>query len=130
MHLIIVSCCVPQYLEKTKQLRMLRTVNKNDTVTAIPTVGYRHVGFQVTLFDESCGEVKEPIIQYPKPDMPFSDWSHMAWNNSALGNFNLGYGKIEEYELSMMNIDLSSFLLQPNAHFIDVNRSRRLSRAS
>jgi len=80
-----------QYLEKTKQLRMLRGVNKNDTITAIPTVGYRHVGFQVTLYDESCGEVKEPIIQYPKPDMPFSTWSHMAWNNSALGNFNLGY---------------------------------------
>ncbi len=30
------------HLEKTNQLRMLRSVNENDTVTTLPTLGYEH----------------------------------------------------------------------------------------
>lgn len=84
-----------QMLEKTSQLRILRSVNENDTVTVTPSIGYKHVGFQVTTYAPrrffKRRTVRKPDITYPNlaagPCQAFS----RRIDNSYLANFNLGY---------------------------------------
>jgi len=80
-----------RFLEKTKQLRIVRVVNENDSITAAPTVGYSHVGFQVRLYAKGWFSQKEPNIEYKSPK--FSWWQNKmyAYRNSLLANFNLSY---------------------------------------
>jgi len=82
-----------QHLEQTKKLRVLRTINENDLVTAIPSWGYWHSGWQVNLFKPGRWWNKKP-----RPDIEYlspleSAWTRYGktWTNSILTNFNLSY---------------------------------------
>jgi len=81
-----------QYLEKTKKLRVLRSVNENDLVTVMPSIGFQHVGFQVTAFHKGrfC-KLHDPEINYPRYNMGFSEWCKVAWSNSVFTNLNPRY---------------------------------------
>jgi len=82
-----------QHLEKTKKLRLLRSVNDNDSVTALPIHGYHHVGFQVTQYAKPWWRFSahDPCIYYPKPDLSFGEWIGMSIDNSFLASLNFGY---------------------------------------
>lgn len=83
-----------QILERTSQLRILRSVNENDTITVAPSIGYKHVGFQVTTYAPGLfrrKRVRKPDLSYPNlsagPCRAFS----RRLDNSYLTSFNLGY---------------------------------------
>ena len=80
-----------QHLEKTKQVRVLRAVNDNDLVTVVPSVGYEHVGFQVTLYEKGWFRQREPTIHYPNTNA--SSWQKLkvSYRNSFFNNLNIGY---------------------------------------
>lgn len=81
-----------RYLEKNKQLRMLRSVNENDTVTTIPPVGYEHVGFQVTTYKEGWfGRIYEPDIDYKKENDGLWTKFRRNMSNGIISNLNFGY---------------------------------------
>ncbi len=81
-----------QYLEKTKQLRMLRGVNDKDTIASVPSVGYYHGGVSCTLENSwSFWKASKPQIEYRKGE---SSWWHKFKydiSQSALTSINLGY---------------------------------------
>lgn len=80
------------HLEKTQQIRILRSVNENDSVTTIPSQGYDHVGVQVTAYAPGWfGRQKPPSITYRNPNHPWYTRWGMAWSNNFVTNLNLGY---------------------------------------
>ena len=83
-----------QHQEQTKQLRVVRAVNDNDTIAVIPTLSYKHVGFQVTLYKNPQ---YPPQIHYPSKDMTCSSKVKIAMRNSILSSLNFSYdhGDIE-----------------------------------
>ena len=83
-----------QIMERTSQLRIVRSVNNNDTVTVAPSMGYKHVGFQVTTYAPGLfrrKRVRRPDLSYPNlsagPCRAFS----RSLDNSYLMSLNLGY---------------------------------------
>merc|ERR1712038_475 len=81
-----------QLLEQKAQLRILRSMNENDTITVVPSIGFHHVGFQVTAFKKYWfRRAHDPEIHYPNPKDGF--WSALKWDisNSMLASFSLGY---------------------------------------
>jgi predicted lipase len=81
-----------QYQEMNKQMRMLRSVNENDLVTAVPSIGYHHVGFQVTTYRKSFfGRLPRPEIYYPSPKRTIFGKIAIAWGNSLITGFNIRY---------------------------------------
>mmetsp|Transcript_10271 Transcript_10271/g.12997 ORF Transcript_10271/g.12997 Transcript_10271/m.12997 type:complete len:424 (-) Transcript_10271:815-2086(-) len=88
-----------QYLEKTKQMRILRSVNDNDSVTVVPTTGYRHVGLQVTTYKKGWfSNIRKPDIDYPNQND--SGWKRFRRRagNSLLASLNLSYDHGEYLE--------------------------------
>ena len=80
------------HLERMKYIRVLRSMNDNDTVTVIPTTGYWHFGFQcMTYADGWFRKAGPPQILYMSPDDGiFTRWTK-ALNNSFLTSLNLRY---------------------------------------
>lgn len=77
------------FLEKTGQLRIMRAMNDNDSVTAVPSVGYHHVGFQVIMDAANIfGYSRDPVIHYP--NLKGSRLGR-TWKNGFLASINLGY---------------------------------------
>jgi hypothetical protein len=101
-------------LEKTKQLRMLRVVNENDSIAVMPMLNYKHAGFQLRLYKNTSTETTEPEITYPK--LHNSYWSKLsgAWGNSLPASLNTGYDhgdyreRVEENQESLMHQDLNA----------------------
>jgi hypothetical protein len=82
-----------QHLEMTKKLRVLRTINENDLVTAIPSWGYWHSGWQINTYKPGRWWNKKP-----RPDVEYLSpldgaWTRYGktWTNSIISNLNLGY---------------------------------------
>jgi len=121
-----------QYLEKTCQLRMLRVVNDNDTVAAVPIGNYVHAGFQITLYkDEWFFKAKEPDLYYPNLKLGWTEWLTISWKNSIPASLNIGFDHIdyrerlelpitreflEKYDLVSLyqNTDMTGFELVPH----------------
>ena len=80
------------YLEKNKQLRMLRSVNENDIVTTMPSTGYYHVGHQVTCYEGGRVKNIEPEILYMNPTEGFFQRWRKYRTNSMLGNLAADHG--------------------------------------
>lgn len=84
-----------QFLERTSQLRILRSVNENDSVTVVPSVGYKHVGFQVTTYAPGRllrkRRVRRPDITYPNLSQGPCGALARRLDNSFLSSLNLGY---------------------------------------
>lgn len=80
------------HLEKTRMIRVMRSMNDNDTVTVVPSTGYWHLGFQCTAYaDGWFRRAGPPEILYLSPeDSLFTRWTK-AWNNSFLFSLNLTY---------------------------------------
>lgn len=79
-------------LEKTNQLRMVRSVNENDLVTTVPSIGYEHVGIQVTTYyDGWFSKAGPPDIAYRNANDGWYTRFGKAYSNSVFSNFNLGY---------------------------------------
>jgi hypothetical protein len=82
-----------QHQEKAAQLRIIRSVNENDTVAAFPSAifGYRHVGVEVRTYKENCiiGKSSNPDIDYPK--LNNGCLGKLDWKNSFIASLNLGY---------------------------------------
>jgi len=117
-----------QYLEKTKQLRMLRSVNNNDSIASVPSVGYYHGGISCTM--EKNGwffKAGKPSIEYRK--MGSRWWSKLSYDlsQSAWTSLNIGYDhgdyisriKLHKEELEKYNFnklytdeDLTGFKLE------------------
>ena len=81
------------YLEQKKLFRILRCVNKNDCIIALPRSGYWHFGFQVTSYleNESDGMALPPQILHMNPNDCALDRLRKTWNNSLLMNINFRY---------------------------------------
>jgi len=77
-----------QYLEKTCQLRIVRTMNANDSIAVLPMAPYVHVGFQVTLYKDG---IKAPDLHYPNLKLDWMEWAKISWKNSLIASLNLGY---------------------------------------
>lgn len=86
------SAC--QYLEKTCQLRIVRTMNVHDTIAVFPIAPYVHVGFQVTLYKDGK---KKPDLHYPNLKLDWVEWAKISWKNSLIASLNLGYVSIHEH---------------------------------
>ena len=81
------------YLEKNKQLRMLRSINENDIVTAVPKTGYYHVGHQVTCYKDGLFRKNiEPEIIYMNPTEGFVKRWRKYRTNSILSNLAADHG--------------------------------------
>jgi len=81
-----------QYLEQTKQLRMIRSVNENDSVTTLPSIGYHHVGFQVTAYEDGWFfNAGPPDIVYRNLNDDVFTRTRKSWGNNFLTNLNVGY---------------------------------------
>ena len=81
-----------QYLEMTKQLRMLRGVNDKDTVASVPSVGYYHGGVSVTMEkDGFFFKAGKPKVEYRKAQGSF--WNKWTYDigQSMFTSINLGY---------------------------------------
>lgn len=79
-------------LEKTNQLRMVRSVNENDLVTTVPSIGYEHVGIQVTAYHDGWfRKAGPPDIAYRNANDGWYTRFGKAYSNSMFSNFNLGY---------------------------------------
>lgn len=108
-----------RFLEKTKQLRIVRVVNENDSITAAPTVGYSHVGFQVRLYAKGWFSQKEPNIEYKSPKFSWSQNKMYAYRNSHFAHFNLsndhgGYRKrIEKGKTKLESKNLNNMYNDP-----------------
>jgi len=71
---------------------MLRSVNENDTVTAAPSVGFKHVGFQMKQYKKGFfGGQAKPELYYPREDIGWGAWAKQAWGNSHVSMANVGY---------------------------------------
>lgn len=107
-----------QFLEKTKQLRVLRSVNENDSVTTVPSVGYYHIGFQVTAYADGWFRKAGPpdVIYRNVNDGLFTKWKK-SWSNSIVPNLNLGYDhsdyieRIEAAKEELEKYSLNDFYL-------------------
>ncbi len=81
-----------QFLERTSQLRLLRSVNENDTVTVAPSIGYKHVGFQVSTYAPGFFRgARNPDITYPNLSSGIGGTFSRWFDNSYLTSLNLGY---------------------------------------
>lgn len=80
-------------LQEMKLLRILRVVNKSDSVTTLPPGPFYHVGFQITNYDD--GEVADgkPVTEMTYLDPYAGFWNKMKrrWSNGVVSNLNLGY---------------------------------------
>jgi hypothetical protein len=80
-----------QYLEKMKQLRMLRVVNDKDTVASAPSLGYYHGGFACTCEKDGwIFSAGAPTIEYRKMN---SMWSKFRTDlsQSMFTSLNIGF---------------------------------------
>jgi len=109
------------YLEKTKKLRMLRSVNENDLITTAPNIGYKHVGWQVTTYKKGWfGRIRKPEIYYSAQKRGFWGSIKTAWGNGILSNFNLAYDhsnytkRIKLVEKYLENEDLNTMYSKPD----------------
>lgn len=111
------------YLERTRKLRVLRCINKNDCVISFPLVGYWHFGFQVTCYmtNESDGKSSQPCILYMNPDDSAPERLAKTWNNSLIMNLNFCYDHgdyIERIETS------KKYLMKTNLTALYKDRKR------
>lgn len=83
-----------QVLEKEESFRLLRLVNENDAITAIPSVNYYHAGFQVMMYEGN----HEPHLTYPKIIDSYRNRFSRAYENSFFNNWNLMYDRGEYRE--------------------------------
>jgi len=79
---------VVQYQEQTKQLRVVRAVNDNDTIAVIPTFAYKHVGFQVTLYKNPK---YKPVVHYPSKSLTYASKLKIKMRNSLFASLNFSY---------------------------------------
>jgi len=76
---------VCQYLEKEGRLQIARFVANNDLIAVIPSIGFHHVGFQITMDQRE----NKPIKYWHRTEgMGVSEFIHIVWNNSILANIN------------------------------------------
>jgi len=81
-----------QYLEKTRQLQILRCMNHEDSISTFPMIGYAHVGCQITLYSDNClCDANPPDYIYPNLSKGIGSWALVAWKNSLLRSLNLRY---------------------------------------
>jgi hypothetical protein len=111
-----------QHLEQTKKLRVLRTMNENDSVTTIPFWRYWHSGWQINNYDSGWfNKNPKPEIEYLNP--LDSSWKRFVktWTNSFVSNLNLGYDHgdyIGRIELAKNYLEETSL----NALYMDENK--------
>ncbi len=93
--------------EQRAQIRILRSVNENDTVTVVPSIGYDHVGVQVTAYKKKWfrSSVRDPDIHYPNQNDGFFTKLGMKVSNSFPSSLNLGYDHSDYLERIVLAID-------------------------
>lgn len=81
-------------LQEMKLLRILRVVNKSDSVTTLPPGPFYHVGFQITNYDDNEVADGKPVTEMTYLDPYAGFWNKMKrrWSNGVVSNLNLGYG--------------------------------------
>jgi len=75
------------YLERKRKLRVLRCINKNDSIISFPLARYWHFGFQVTCYvaNENNDEPSSPPhILYMNPNESSPERLVKTWNNSLM----------------------------------------------
>lgn len=100
------------HLEKTKKIRLLRGVNEDDLITTAPSIGYHHVGFQVTTHTGgACSKAgpPPPEIMYMNPDDGYFKWMRKSWSNSMFTNLNASYDH-NDYEYTERIYKAKSYL--------------------
>ncbi|GFH45376.1 hypothetical protein CTEN210_01850 [Chaetoceros tenuissimus] len=110
------------FLECSKKLRMIRVVNENDLITAMPATFYYHFGFQVDLYKKHWYNRK-----VPKPDFTYFNPNDSKWEkfkksrtNSVLSKINLGYdhgsyiSRIQKAEPYLQNTSLNDLYIEAN----------------
>lgn len=106
-----------QYLEKNKQLRMLRGVNDKDTVASAPTVGYYHGGISCTLAKPWLFiKAGPPKIEYRKQGSFFSrvrfDLSQSFWTSLNVGYDHGDYiSRIELHKKNLKKLNLNELYM-------------------
>ena len=94
-----------QFLERRKMLRIIRVVCDNDTNTAVPSIDYAHVGFELRLFHD---ENRIPLISYPNLSRGF--WKWVSWQNSMVIDFNFGESTQNHIMKSILYFNLFVYL--------------------
>merc|ERR1712150_215950 len=75
-------------LEKEGNLRHLRVVNENDTITVVPSIGFKHVGIMMKLHEAKRKDIE---ISYPKANESYGSWLGRAWDMSIPASLNITY---------------------------------------
>eukprot|EP00980_Cylindrotheca_fusiformis_P010246 scaffold2277_cov137-Cylindrotheca_fusiformis.AAC.1 len=105
-----------RWLERRRWLRMLRVVNDNDTIAAMPMTNYHHIGMQVRLYKEIG---REPIFTYPSEEESYRKFVGRLWQNSLITSLNLGYDhadyreRVDKDQLSLVKYDLNDLYDDP-----------------
>jgi len=93
---------------------MVRSVNENDSVTAAPSAGFKHVGIQIKQYKVGIfGGQKKPEIYYPRENIGWGAWTRQAWGNSHFSMFNVGYDhgdyreRIDAVKEDIQSLDLN-----------------------
>jgi len=104
-------------LEKEGNLRHLRVVNENDTVTVAPTVGFNHVGFMMKMHEAARKDIE---ISYPKENESWGSWFGRAWDMSIPASLNVTYDhgeyreRVETQKDEIEKLDLNKMYSDPN----------------
>jgi len=99
-----------KWLERKRWLRVLRVVNDNDTIAAMPLTNYHHIGIQLRLYKEIG---KEPLFSYPSAEESYRKFVGRLWQNSLLTSLNLGYDhgdyreRVDKDKLFLIKHDLN-----------------------
>ena len=82
-----------EYLQVTKQIRLLRVVNDGDQVSTLPPNFYCHIGPQITLyrprFMSKC--IRRPKIHHLGSNLNCYDKVMITWDQSLCGMCNVRY---------------------------------------